>query len=72
MLDVQGTEVAEVFDINFERGEFICCVHKFEDTDGNLLCLPEEQRLMEQLPDTADSLLSSSDTPSIGNIPWMS
>ncbi len=69
LLDIpraEETEVTDLFDINFERGEFICCVYKSEGEDENLLRLPEGidlQRLMEHLPDTTDSLLSSSDTP---------
>ena len=58
MLDVTST-----FDINFERGEFICCVYKSEDADGKILKLPEEidlQQLMVNIPDTTSTMFADS------------
>ena len=59
--DVDLLEISSHFDINFERGEFICCVSKSEDADGNMLALPEEidlQTLMENLPDTTTTMFA--------------
>jgi len=57
--DVDLLEITSHFDINFERGEFICCVSKSEDADGNVLRLPEEinlQNLMINIPDTTTTM----------------
>lgn len=59
--DVNASDVASSFDINFERGEFICCVYKSEDANGNILKLPEEielQQLMENIPDTTSTMFA--------------
>ena len=57
--DVDLLEITSHFDINFERGEFICCVSKSEDANGNVLDLPEEidlQNLMINIPDTTTTM----------------
>ena len=57
--DVDPLEVTDTFDINFECGEFIFCVHKSEDEDGNFIKLPEEidlQQLMKNIPDTTTTM----------------
>ena len=57
--DVDLLDVISTFDINFERGEFICCVSKAEDADGKMLKLPEEidlQRIMKNIPDTTATM----------------
>ena len=57
--DVDLFDVISTFDINFERGEFICCVSKAEDADGKMLKLPEEidlQRIMKNIPDTTATM----------------
>ena len=57
--DVDLLDVISTFDINFERGEFICCVSKAEDADGKMLKLPEEidlQRIMKNMPDTTATM----------------
>ena len=57
--DVNLLDVSSTFDINFERGEFICCVSKSEDASGNILKLPEEidlQNIMVNIPDTTSSM----------------
>ena len=57
--DVDALDVADYFDINFERGEFIFCVAKSEDANGEFLRLPKEvdlQRIMKNIPDTTESM----------------
>lgn len=59
--DVDLLDVVSTFDINFERGEFICCVSKAEDPEGKILKLPEEidlQQLMENIPDTTSTMFA--------------
>ena len=59
--DVDVLDVISTFDINFERREFICCVSKSKDADGNILKLPEEidlQQLMENIPDTTSTMFA--------------
>lgn len=59
--DVNALDVTSSFDINFERGEFICCIYKSEDANGNILKLPEEidfQQLMENIPDTTSTMFA--------------
>lgn len=59
--DVDILDVMSTFDINFERGEFICCVSKVEDADGKILKLPDEidlQQLMENIPDTTSTMFA--------------
>ena len=61
--DVDLLDVISTFDINFERGEFICCVSKVEDADGKMLKLPEEidlQQLMVNIPDTTSTMFADS------------
>lgn len=57
--DVDLSDVISSFDISFERGEFICCVSKAEDSNGTILKLPEEidlQNLMINIPDTTTTM----------------
>ncbi len=57
--DVDAVDVANYFDINFEQGEFIFCVAKSEDSNGEFLRLPKEidlWNLMRNLPDTTESM----------------
>ena len=59
--DVDSLDVVSSFDINFERGEFICCVSRSEDANGNFLELPEEidlQNLMANIPDTTSTMFA--------------
>lgn len=59
--DIDTLDVIHTFDINFERGEFIFCVSKAEDANGNILPLPKEidlQRLMEEIPDTTTTMFT--------------
>jgi hypothetical protein len=57
--DVDPLDVVDYFDINLESGEFIFCVSKSEDSNGEFLRLPKEidlKNLMRNLPDTTDSM----------------
>lgn len=59
--DVDLLDVTSTFDINFERGEFICCVSKAEDAEGKILKLPEEidlQQLMKNIADTTSTMFA--------------
>ena len=59
--DIDSLDVISTFDINFERGEFICCVSKVEDAEGKILKLPEEidlQQLMKNIPDTTSTMFA--------------
>lgn len=59
--DIDLLDVISTFDINFERGEFICCVSKSEDANGNILRLPEEidlQTIMKNIPDTTATMFA--------------
>lgn len=61
-LDVDPAEVMSVFDISFERGEFICCTYKSENEKGEFLSLPQEidlQKLMLNLPDTTSTMYAA-------------
>ncbi len=57
--DVDPLDVMDNFEINFERGEFIFCVHKSEDSNGNIVSLPKEvnlQRVMQNMQDTTTTM----------------
>ena len=59
--EVDPLDVIDTFDVNFERGEFIFCVYKSEDKDGNLIQLPDEinlQQLMKNIPDTTSTMFA--------------
>ena len=59
IFDVDALDVTDYFDIDFERGEFVFCVAKSEDSNGEFLRLPKEidlKNLMRNLPDTTDSM----------------
>lgn len=58
-LDVNPLDVTNVFDINYERGEFIFCAYKSEDEQGRILELPKEinlQQLMVNMQDTTSTM----------------
>lgn len=58
-LDVDPLDVANAFDISFERGEFIFCAYKSEDTSGRIIELPKEidlQKVMANIPDTTNTI----------------
>ena len=61
-LDVDSLEVTNIFDINFERGEFVFCAFKSEDAYGGMRQLPKGidlQRLMANIPDTTLTMFSA-------------
>lgn len=41
--DVDPLDVAVSFDISYERGEFIFCVHKSENAEGKLIEFPKDE-----------------------------
>ena len=58
-LDVDPISVINTFDIDWERKEFIFCAYNSEDSEENLLRLPEKvdlKKLMQKLPDTTSSM----------------
>ncbi len=60
--DVDPSEVTNVFDISFERGEFICCTYQSENEKGEFLSVPEEvdlQKLMLNIPDTTSTMYAA-------------
>lgn len=60
-LDVNSLEVSNVFDIDFENGQFIFCAYKSEDSNGNFIRLSENidlQKIMRNIPDTTKSIFS--------------
>lgn len=60
-LDVNPVDVTNAFDIDKENGQFIFCAYNSEDSEGNILKLPEKidlQKLMKILPDTTKSMFS--------------
>ncbi|MBQ8620839.1 MAG: hypothetical protein IJ422_00820 [Oscillospiraceae bacterium] len=60
--DVDPLDVMDTFDVDFEHGEFIFCVHKAEDKDGNIIRFPEEidlQQLMKNIPDTTSTMYAN-------------
>lgn len=59
--DVDPLSVSDTFSINYERGEFIFCVHKSEDAQGKSIEFPREidlQKLMKAIPDTAATMFA--------------
>ncbi len=60
-MDVNPTEVTNAFDIDWENGQFIFCAYNSEDSQGNILKLPEKvnmQKLMNAIPDTTKSMFT--------------
>ena len=60
--DVDPLGVTGTFDVNFQEGQFIFCVHKSEDNKGNSIQFPDEidlQKLMDRLPDTTSSMFQN-------------
>ncbi len=57
--DVDALDVTDTFDIDFENGDFIFCVHKDEDKNGNYIGFPKEidlKKLLKKLPDTTNTM----------------
>ena len=58
-LDVDPISVINTFVIEWESKEFIFCAYNSEDSEENLLRLPEKvdlKKLMQKLPDTTSSM----------------
>lgn len=59
--DVDPLAVTGTWAVDLARGEFIFCVYKAEDEEGNLIKLPEEidlGQLMKNIPDTTVSMFN--------------
>lgn len=64
LLDLDPTEVSNLFEFDSENGEFIFCAVKTEDEKGNLLPLPKKfdlAAILRNIPDTTESVFSPSD-----------
>ena len=58
-LEVDPLEVTNVFDINYERGEFVFCAYKSVDVQGRIVEFPKEidlQQLMANMQDTTSTM----------------
>ena len=56
---MDSLDVTDTFDIDFENGDFIFCVHKDEDENGNYIEFPKEidlKKLLIKLPDTTNTM----------------
>lgn len=59
--DINAIDVSSDFHINWNTGEFIFCVYKSEDNNGNFVELSKSinlQKLIENLPNSTDSMFS--------------
>lgn len=59
--DIDPIDVIDSFDMDWDNGQFIFCVHKSEDNNGNVLPLPKEidlQKIMRAIPDTTETMFS--------------
>ena len=59
--DIDPIDVIDSFDMDWDNGQFIFCVHKSEDNNGNVLPLPKEidlQKIMREIPDTTETMFS--------------
>ena len=59
---VSSLEVINTFEMDWERGEFIFCVHKAEDENENIIPFPKEidlKELIKHLPNTTHSMYAS-------------
>ncbi|MDE5891401.1 MAG: hypothetical protein K2H45_00605 [Acetatifactor sp.] len=60
IMDVDPLEVMNTFAIDWDRGQFIFCAHKYEDEQGNIVPFPKDidlRRILQKLPPTANSVL---------------
>lgn len=58
-LDVDPTDVSDMFELDWDRGEFIFCAAKSEDADGNIIPFPKDidlKKVMKAIPDTTDTM----------------
>ena len=60
-LEVEPTEVADRFELNFADGDFIFAAWRDEDPEGNFLPMPGQidlRKVMKNIPDTTSSMFS--------------
>ena len=60
-LEVEPTEVADRFELNFADGDFIFAAWRDEDPEGNFLPMPRQidlRKVMKNIPDTTSSMFS--------------
>lgn len=60
IMDVDSLEVMNTFDIDWDKGQFIFCAHKYEDEQGSIVPFPKDidlRQLLQKLPSTATSVL---------------
>lgn len=60
-LEVDPLSVINTFDIDWDDGQFIFCAYNSENSEGNLLHLPDGidlKRLMKLLPDTTETMFA--------------
>lgn len=59
--DVNSLQVMDSFDIDWEEGKFIFCVHISEDSNKNSIPLPKEinlKKIMNSIPDTTPTMFT--------------
>lgn len=59
--DVDSLSVTGTFDIDWDNGSFIFCVHKNEDKNGEIIRFPKDielGKLLKSLPDTTNTMFS--------------
>ena len=63
LLDLEtNVGISNLFDINWETGDFIFLAHNCEDAEGNIILFPKDvdiKKVMNRLPETTDSVLNS-------------
>lgn len=60
IIDVDPLEVMNTFAIDWDRGQFIFCAHKYEDEQENIIPFPSDidlRQLLQKLPPTTNSVL---------------
>ncbi|MBQ3016632.1 MAG: hypothetical protein IJD79_07625 [Clostridia bacterium] len=60
--DVDSSTVTSHFDMDTESGQFICCVHKTENENGEVINFSNDidlHKLLGTLPDTTDTLFDT-------------
>lgn len=60
IMDVNPLEVMNTFAMDWDRGQFIFCAHRYEDEQGNIVPFPNDidlRQLLKKMPSTARSVL---------------
>ena len=60
--DVKAIDFANNFCIDFERGNFLFCLYKFENEKEEFIEFPKDldiKKIMKNIPDTTTSMFSS-------------